>query len=76
MNKGFNMSIVNNIDLTTPPAGDDDRRRNSPHDPSPQNPTFCTAIQGFRKVLAELIVRRFLSEQREDDRPDSPEMKC
>jgi hypothetical protein len=76
MNKGFNMSFVNNIDLTTPPAGDDARRRKSPRDPSLTKPTFCTAIEGFRKVLAELIVRRFLSEQREDDRPDSPEMKC
>jgi hypothetical protein len=55
------------------PADDNDRDRPDRFDAtSPQKAAIGPAIHRFRKLLAELLVRRFLNEQRGDSPSDRP----
>ena len=54
-------------------AGDNDRDRPDNFDAaSPEKAAIVSAIYRFRKLLAELLVRRFLNEQRGDSHSDRP----
>jgi len=55
------------------PADDNDRDRPDHFDAaSPEKAPIGPAIHRFRKLLAELLVRRFLNERRGGDHSDKP----
>jgi hypothetical protein len=55
------------------PADDNDRDRPDRFDAaSPDKAPIAPAIHRFRKLLAELLVRRFLNERRGGDHSDKP----
>ena len=55
------------------PADDNDRDRPDRFDAaSPEKAAIGPAIHRFRKLLAQLIVRRFLNERRGGSRSDRP----
>jgi len=55
------------------PADDNDRDRPDRFDAaSPDKAPIGPAIHSFRKLLAELLVRRFLNERRGGDHSDKP----
>jgi hypothetical protein len=55
------------------PADDNDRDRPDRFDAaSPEKAAIGPAIHRFRKLLAELLVRRFLNERRGDSQSDRP----
>jgi hypothetical protein len=55
------------------PADDNDRDRPDRFDAaSPDKAPIGPAIHRFRKLLAELLVRRFLNERRGGDHSDKP----
>ena len=67
------MPRVNAPSNSSHPADDNDRDRPDRFDAvSPDKAPIGPAIHRFRKLLAELLVRRFLNERRGGDHSDKP----
>jgi hypothetical protein len=67
------MTRFNDTSNSSHPADDNDSDRPDHFDKaSPEKAPIGPAIHHFRKLLAELLVRRFLNERRGGDHSDKP----